>query len=72
MTLPFTEFLNVLDAIHKKTDMRFGQILNNALQMEKGRNKHEGSGACYDTFYIRDEELTRIVKAFGESIGVLS
>ncbi len=35
--VPKTAFLEVLEDIHKRTDMRYGQIINNALQRKLGR-----------------------------------
>ena len=65
--IPKTDFIEVLEDIHRHSEMRYGQIMNNALQLKYGRNKHEGTGACYDTFYTRDEEFTEILKEYRES-----
>src|ERR1700733_14676355 len=32
-----TKFVQILEDIHKRTDMRYGQIINNALQSKLGR-----------------------------------
>ena len=45
--------------------MRYGQIINNALQMEFGR---DGLLAKYDTFNIGDEKFTEILLKFEESL----
>jgi hypothetical protein len=64
--IPKTDFIEVLEDIHKHSELRYGQIMNNALQVKYGSNKHEGSGTCYDTFYTRDEEFTETLKEYRE------
>ena len=74
-----TRFLEILEDIHKRNDMRYGQIINNALQAKFGRKdcdcgKGDGCkcsndvGAAYDIFYTRDEDLTEIVEAYRFSL----
>jgi len=77
--IPKTAFLEVLEDIHKRTDMRYGQIVNNALQVRFGRKdcdckKGDGCkcansvGAAYDTFYIWDKDLTDILDDYHASL----
>jgi hypothetical protein len=73
MTIRKTAFLEVLEDIHRRTDQRYGQIIDNALQIRFGRKdcdcgkKGDGcecanaGGAAYDTFYIWDEDFTDIL-----------
>jgi hypothetical protein len=75
--IPKTDFIKVLEDIHERTDMRYGQIINNALQLKYGRKdcdcEKEGddeckcknfNGAAYDIFYTWDEELTEALEEF--------
>ena len=59
-----TRFLDLLARLHEGSDMRYGQIMNNALQLKYGRNRHPGTGACFDTFYVTDEEFTAILEEY--------
>ena len=62
--IPPTRFLDHLARLHEGSTMRYGQIINNALQLKFGRNRHPGSGACYDTYYITDEEFTDMLEKY--------
>jgi hypothetical protein len=74
--IPPTRFLEHLARIHEGSTMRYGQIINNALQLAYGRKECDcgkGSdrceclnhtGAAYDTFYIHDEDFTDILEAY--------
>ncbi len=63
-----TNFMEVLERLHVRDDERYGQIINNALQIKYGRkpivmkgNEPVNAGAEYDTYYIEDEEFTEIL-----------
>lgn len=65
MVVKKTSFIDILEAIHNTTDMRYGQIINNALQLEYGRKENL---AEYDTFNISDEKFTKILLKFKNKI----
>jgi hypothetical protein len=75
--IPKTDFIKVLEDIHERTDMRYGQVINNALQLKYGRKDCDcgrdfmsgcecknSTGAAYDIFGIWDEELTEALEEF--------
>ena len=74
--IPPTRFLEHLVRIHEGSSMRYGQIINNALQLSYGRKEcdcgkgfdrcecQNHTGAAYDTFYIQDEDFTDILEAY--------
>lgn len=74
--IPPTRFLEYLARIHEGSTMRYGQIINNALQAVYGRKKcdcgkgfdrcecQNNTGAAYDTYYIHDEDFTDILEAY--------
>ena len=74
--IPPTRFLEHLARIHEGSTMRYGQIINNALQLAYGRKEcdcgkgsdrcecQNHAGAAYDTFYIHDEDFTDILEVY--------
>lgn len=73
------DFIEELKAVKERYPyLRYGQILNNALQTALGRkecdcnNKFDCkcrnmSGAAYDTFHISDSDLAKAIKQFREA-----
>jgi hypothetical protein len=71
-----TPVIRILEDIHKRTDMRYGQIINNALQVKLGRKDCDcgkgdmkcecknHNGAAYDIFYTWDEDLAEMLEEF--------
>jgi hypothetical protein len=74
--IPKTGFLEALQDLHERTDQRYGQIINNALQIRFGRKDCDcgkkgdscecpnSVGAAYDTFSLRDEDFATILRAY--------
>ena len=72
MTIRKTAFLEVLEDIHRRTDQRYGQIIDNALVVRYGRTacdckKGDGckcknaNGRAFNTFAVWDEDFTDIL-----------
>ncbi len=62
--IPPTRFLEFLARLHEGSDARFGQIINNALQLEYGKKRRS---ARFDTYYFTDEEFTAILERYAKS-----
>ena len=78
--IPKTEFMEILENIHKNTDWRYGQIIYNALAdtvTENDTTKVGGlrispntvpSATMFDFFYVTDEDFTQVLKDMRDTL----